>query len=270
MGTFHETEEQDSLVVVPVAIHSLAFCLAIAVLFGLSSQRPDMVDLLVTVITVSGITASVGIAYLSMGRNADVFSEIVDALPYFLEVEAITIADLRSVALNNLGAPDIPTAEELDALAEFAKLKGASASAMPVDAKIRLIPKSLRSKYFRYFRNDRDQRTAQALVLFSGIPGVLCILALLNSYYRPPSNTVEIVENMLVITGVMTNLFAFFYFGLLSRARNTIQKSAGKRVRIICHSAHNASKRAEKDSAGIDVGTRLTLQNFVDEIKKSH
>jgi hypothetical protein len=231
---------------IPAVLFALALALGVihSLAFTTAESKDSLLHLLGAAIALSGITVTVIVAYLSLGRALDIFSNLGDAIPYLyhkhgLDDFQINLARVRIAALTSEEVTEIEEinseyAQQLDAVYDLSKLGNASAQHLEHGKKIWLVPQPLRDKYNRLFKDEIDEWVLRRYVWIVGAPGLVCAASLYLNHYNADEAAVLYAEHVAVIFCAFANLLAYYYLVRIGLARNDLERGITKSLEKLC------------------------------------
>jgi hypothetical protein len=187
-------------------------------------------DVMTISIGISGIVIPLIIAYLSLGRTSDVFSEIGDAVPFFLEREGLAPAVLANAILNERGQRLV----ELRALDEIRCLRAASGRHLLQESKALFIPAEQEAAYSNYLANNADRIMALNYVFIIGLAAGTCLLLLYGVHYDSAWTAGRVTAHGFAVATIGFNICGAKYFLELSKIREKVQASVEEGIKALC------------------------------------
>jgi hypothetical protein len=244
------------------------FSFIVALIFHNANPSPTvddvkLGDLLTISIGISSVVVGLIIAYLSSGRTADVFSEIGDAVPFFMEQAGLMPA-VTSNSVLSAGpiADDADNAfqKKLNALDEMRSLRTASGRYLSKTSKRRFIPEDLVKTYEDYLENDIDRVMAQKYIFTIGIPAVFSLILLYTAHYDGQASGVRLFAHGFAIATIGFNGCGAFYFLRLSKVRERLQKAVACAIQDFCNAAKDIAPATVRGSEERSAATAGTLR----------
>ncbi|HEY1632072.1 MAG TPA: hypothetical protein VGF56_12220 [Rhizomicrobium sp.] len=242
-------------------------------------KETTLVDLLEVVVAVSGITVTVIVAYLSLGRALDVFSNAGDVIPFWLYKHNVPERDIdisRLMAAATVDTKEYPEikakykeyAKKLDAFFDLGKLGSASARHLDHKKKILLVPPELRMRYDRFFKDEVDEWALRRYVWIVGLPALACVAALFLGHYNSSNMLLVYFRHVVVIFCSFANILAFSYLIRIGRLRFDLERGIFFSLESLCASVNEIRDELKLlASANLNAAV-LGLVSQVEEAKK--
>ena len=176
------------------------------------------------------------IAYLSLGRALDVFSEVGDAIHFFMKRHHLTEGDLAlmQIVLREETTLDKELKADILAIEEMFALDSASAACLSFDSKMRLVPEHLHIPFIKYFRNENDTRAISLFSVIVGLLGAACIFSLFFSHFGAKGEIFWGVQHCLVVGTTLMNFIVYLYLIDMAMVRRDVQAFATKKCTSLC------------------------------------
>ena len=215
-----------------------------------SSMRPPAVDdvklgdFLTISVGISGMVVPLIIAYLSSGRTADVFSEVGDAVPFFMQqaelMPAITSNSVLSAGILGNSAEGAFQVK-LSALDEIRSLRSASGRYLSPLSKRQFVPDQYLQNYENFLECDIDRVIASRYIFVIGVPALITLILLGVTHYDGEQIYVRVFAHGFAIATLGMNGCGAHFFFKLSVIRDRLQRAIATEIRNFCEVAKEMS-----------------------------
>jgi hypothetical protein len=207
----------------------VAICATLAfILFRLPSNEPALFsNLLSTLITVSGVTAPLSIAYLTV-RDRDLQISIADRATHLLRESGISIPALRlaNLFLSEFGGSGPSRA--LAVVTEFDR-------GLSKEGKEWLFGSDEDSSiYERYFAKNDDRDLIVRYVSAIGLLAILCFFAMYLGSFGLRHIALDCIEVFLVTLTAAANVAAYVFIVKTIKFKDRIKRRASDQIRNAC------------------------------------
>jgi hypothetical protein len=214
-------------------------------------------DLLATALTISGISIPLVIAYLSLGRDHDLYRLVIEKIPHFLDQQkitkqggvksGITSKDVRGaynylMGRSSVRSGDSPTTRSSDSpttnliiLYELIRFDFAPVeTTMSADAKGKLLSPELCEIYDLYFEGKNDCLILRKYIWAIGIPAAACFLLLYARYFGADDWRIEIIEHFIISFTFFINAATYLFLLRIIHHRDKIHRESHRGTKLLC------------------------------------
>jgi hypothetical protein len=193
-------------------------------------------DMLGNLVTISGLTVPLIIAYLLL-KEKDLQNSIAEKAVFYLEQNGTNVSQFRAAYLFLTDPTQKSAATDcLKSLSEFVGLgthEGEEALSSAAQEWL-LPPAKLQKNYNAYFATGADRKALELAIFWVGIPALLCLFDLYLRFYGVRGWALDLAEQFLIVTTVGANVVAYIMLLLVVRMKAEIRSQAGNEVKKVC------------------------------------
>lgn len=197
-------------------------------------------DLLATLVTLSGITVPIAIAYLSL-RSKDLEISLADRAIHELRDSGLTVEGVRFsfLYLSDAATQDEPS----DALVTICECLGmrdvdpASDKPFTKTAGDWLFGEEESSIYERYFHHGSDRETITWYAVTVGVSGIACFFMMYARYFGVEGSGIDGLEAFIIFFTFSINVITYSFLLKSLRCKDRIRRRGNHQIRLACRTA---------------------------------
>lgn len=234
-------------------------------------------DILVTLLTISGVTVPLIIGYMTLGKGGDCFCTVAEVIPFFLSERNYDVSTIKKTFLfwkDREDNKDGRVNSALLTLYEFTKMPNwPSGEHISHRARMHLLTGNHKARYHFYFESGEDRHGLIRYAGAIGLSGILCFVGICAIYARLAGEAFTFTANCVIIFNFLANLFAYIYLAMLIRFKAEIRAAALTQAKTFCEEIENdvraASKESEQKGQRATQGLQDLIRTVTERLEKS-
>lgn len=262
-----------AVVVSIVVAISMAYLASVPVLFQAGGYI-SLPDILITLLSTSGITVPLCIAYLTLGKGGDCFCIVAEHIRYYLAQNKHSPAVLqktflywRDRELARTKGGKVTSA--LYTLYEFTRMDSwPTGEHIDEGARMQLLSEGMRRKYNFYFQTGEDRHGVMRYVWAVGASALFCFAFIFLIYCRSAGEVVTFCANCVWPFNFILNIATYVYLLRLIAFKADIKGMAIANAKSFCENIENDVLAATRESKATGQLTSQNIQRVVQMVRK--
>jgi hypothetical protein len=250
----------------------LAFALFMAKLAAQTPVRQvggevSLSDILVTLLTISGVTVPLVIGYMTLGKGGDCFCAVAEIIPFFLSEKNYDVSTVKQTFLFWKDKQDNSEGRVTSALLtlyQFTKMPNwPSGEHIDWKAREHLLTGNHKERYHFYFEHGEDRHGLVRYAFAIGFSAILCFAGICSIYMRMAGEAFTFAANWLLVFNFLANIATYAYLVMLIRFKAEIRMTAIEQAKSCCDEIENDVRAAKKESEERGARATIDLQNAI-------